>query len=186
MKSPYLHLVIWVLICVAAIAGYWTWYNSVATESVEAANLQTQTVNAADLVADRTTLAELSGDQTTVEGYFVPETGMVSFVTYLQGLAQAESANMKVLSVSTSGTIEQSNFEFVLSINITGTFDSVMRTIGAVEYAPYDLTVSNLSMTQSARNEWQANLELNVGSVSASTHTTNPYEPLPPTSPKIL
>jgi hypothetical protein len=44
-----------------------------------------------------------------------------------------------------------------------------MRTIGIIEYAPYDLLLSDLSVGQDDENEWHADLKILVGSVKTNT-----------------
>jgi hypothetical protein len=176
MKSPYLHLIIWLAICAATFIGYGLWYSAVANKSLAVADLQNQinmkTETSIRAAAARTALAEISGDESIVESYFVSETAVVPFIDYLQGLASAQTADMKVLSVSTGGSAAQSNLVLLLTVSIDGTFDSVMRTLGAVEYAPYDISVSNLSLTQNSKNSWHADLELVVGSVPTAQATS--------------
>jgi hypothetical protein len=178
MKSPYLHLIIWLAICGATFVGYGFWYTAVANKSSAVANLQnqidTQTQTSARVAAARTALADISGDESLVQNYFVAETGVVPFIDTLQSLAQAQTATLKVLSVSTDGSAAQSNLVLLLTISIDGTFDSVMRSVGAVEYAPYDITVSQLSVTKDDKNAWHADLELIVGSVPVSQASSTP------------
>src|SRR5580700_5007099 len=107
MKSPFLHLMVWLIICVAALAGYGFWYATVTNESATVASLQTQieenTQASVQVAASRSALAEISGDESLVQSYFVPETDIVPFIDNLEGIATAQSADMKVLSVSTGG-----------------------------------------------------------------------------------
>jgi hypothetical protein len=49
-----------------------------------------------------------------------------------------------------------------------------MRTVGAIEYSPYDLSVSGFSLNQDAENGWQATVGLVVGSIKAETATSTP------------
>lgn len=178
MRSPYFHLIVWLLICVAVFAGYGFWYSTVANKSIEVATLQnqidTKTEGAARIAAARTALTEIIGDESLVEGYFVPDTGVVPFIDTLESLATAQKASMKVLSVSVGGTTKQSNLTLLLTISIDGTFDAVMRTIGAIEYAPYDVSVSKLSVQNQSKDTWHADLELVIGSISTSQATSSP------------
>lgn len=78
---------------------------------------------------------------------------------------------MSVLSVSTSGTVAQPTLAFTLTVK--GTFDAVMRTVGSIEYAPYDLSITALTIAQDDKNSWHADLKLSVGSVSAARAATS-------------
>jgi hypothetical protein len=108
-----------------------------------------------------------------VQHYFISETGVVAFIDNLEALGRVSgAAAIKVLSVSTGDVSAQPTFTFSLSIK--GTFDAVMRTIGAIEYAPYAISISSLSIGQDAKNDWHANLTFLVG---ASTTSTPPNTP---------
>jgi len=179
MKSSLLHLVVWLIIAAAALAGYGLWYASVAEKSVAVADLQSQidakTETASRITAARTALAEIATDESIVQSYFVQETGVVSFINDLETRARAQTAAMKVLSVSTGGTKKQSTL--VLSLTIDGTFDAVMRTVGAIEYAPYNLSVSKFSLGKTEKDVWHASMEIIVGSVPVSTATSTSKTP---------
>ena len=77
---------------------------------------------------------------------------------------------MKVLSVSVDNSSKQTSL--VLSLVVSGTFDAVMRTVGAIEFAPYDVLISKLSLANEEKNVWNANLEIVVGSVSANVESS--------------
>ena len=181
MKSPLLHIIIWLSVCVAASAGYGFWYAVVADKSTAVADLQneinTKTETSIRVAAARAALAEIADDESLVQSYFVPETGVVSFIDDLEALARAQTATMKVLSVSTDGGTKQLTPVLLLTVSIDGTFDAVMRTIGAVEYAPYDLSVSKFSLGKVGKNSWHTNLELVVGSVPANQATSTQTVP---------
>jgi len=172
MKSPLLHLIFASLACVAMLVGYGVWYASVKAKSVAVANLENQisikTETESRITSTRASLAEIAGDEATLQSYFVPETGVVAFIDHLDAQGQTLGATVSVLSVATSDAGAQP--ELTLTLTVEGTFDAVMRTIGAIEYAPYDLSISRLSLQQSAKNTWHADLNLHVGSVPASAH----------------
>lgn len=174
MKSPTIPMIIWISICVAAIVGHGFWYSIITKKSAEVADLQnqidTKTEATKRIALARTTLTEIADDESAVQSYFVPETGVVSFIDDLESRAREQTATMKVLSVSTKNSAKQETL--VLAVAVRGTFDAVVRTVGAVEYAPYNLSISKLSLVKEEKNMWSANLELVVGSVSVSTATS--------------
>lgn len=176
MKSPLLHLIVWLIIATLTFAGYGLWYAAVAKRSVAVADVQskidTKTDTASRINAARAVLSEIENDEFTVQSYFVPETGVVSFISDLEARARAQTAVMKVLSVSTGSVKKQPTL--TLSLAIDGTFDAVMRTVGAVEYAPYNLSVSEFSLGKTGKDVWHASLGITVGLVPASTATTTP------------
>lgn len=164
------------MISITALSGYGFLYSVIADKSVVVADLQnqivTRTETAARIASARLALAEIADDESTVQSYFVPETGAVSFINDLETHARAQTATLKVLSVSVNAVAKRP--ALILALTITGTFDAVMRTVGAIEYAPYDLSLSKLSLGKDEKNLWHADLELIVGSVPASVTTHTP------------
>lgn len=176
MRSPLTQLILAFLVCAAALVGYGIWYAAIANQSIAASALQSQidvkTATISQMASTRAALAEIAGDESVVQGYFVPETGVVTFIDGLESRGRSLGANVGVLSVSTGGAPARPVLLF--SLSITGTFDAVMRTVGAIEYAPYDISVSALTLEQSDKNSWHADLKLLVGSVVAGAATTTP------------
>lgn len=173
MKSPFTHLIIALVICVASIVGYGVWYATVTAASTTVAELQNQIVvkteTASRIAVARSALAEIFGDEAAVQGYFVPETNIVSFINDLEARGLSQGSSVDVLSVSTGGTPMHPTLELALTVN--GTFDAVMRTVGTIEYAPYNLSIPQLSFRQEEKERWHANVKLLVGSVPAKTST---------------
>ena len=174
MKSSLIHLIIWIFIGGTAIVGQGFWYSIITKKSAEVAYLQNQidmkTETANRVALARTVLAEIVGNESAVQSYFVPETGIVSFINDLESRAREQKTAMKVLSVSIGASTKQPTLIFTLTVS--GTFDAVLRTVGAVEYAPYNISISKLSLMNEEKNMWRANLELVVGSVLVSTATS--------------
>lgn len=176
MKSSSVHLLIALAASAAALAGYVVWYGVVSDKSREVAGLQNQILAASETVnriaSARAALTEIADDEMKVRSYFVPEAGIVSFINNLEARGVAQGAAIDVSSVSTGGT--PSRPALMLSINVKGTFDSVMRTVGSIEYAPYDVLVSGFSIRQDVGDAWNANLGLRVGSVPMKSATSTP------------
>lgn len=174
MKSPFVRLIITLIVCAVAFVGYGVWFAAIAAKSADVANLEseiTATIETTSRVAAaRTALAKIVDDEAVVQSYFVPETSVVAFITELEASGRSQDAVVNVVSVSKAGSLAQP--VLALALTIKGTFDAVMRTVGAIEYAPFALTISELSLRQDAKNGWQADLKLQVGSVSANTKTS--------------
>lgn len=179
MRSPLSHLFVWVSLLLLALTGYGIWYGAIASESRTVAGLEDQiqakTEAASRVTSARAAFAEIAGDEAAVEDYFVPEMAVVPFIEDLEARARALGASMKILSVSV-GTAAQTP-TLVLSLAVGGTFDAVMRTVGAVEYAPYDLVISRLAVAKGGKTEWDASFDVTVGSVPGNTATTTPHTP---------
>ncbi|HVB20265.1 MAG TPA: hypothetical protein VNF51_03250 [Candidatus Paceibacterota bacterium] len=176
MKSPFFHLVLACVICVGALIGYGIWYTIIESESATVDSLKNQittnTENTSRIASARVSLAEIAGDEASIQNYFVSESGVVAFINALEALGQAQGAAVSILSVSTSGTVAHPSLTFALAVR--GTFDACMRTVGAIEYAPYDLSISTLSLGQDGKNSWHADLTLLVGSVPAAVASSTP------------
>ena len=170
MRSPLTHLVFVLSICIATIVGYGFWYAALKDKSTKVAELESQIVVKTEITGRiafaRASLAEITRDEASMRSYFVPETGVVAFITDLESRGKAQGANVSVRSVRTSGT--GAGQALVFALIVEGTFGAVMRTVGTIEYAPYALSVSALSIGQDDTDSWHADLELLVDSVSAS------------------
>lgn len=178
MKSALIQLIVALIIGTCAVIAYGLWYAAVSAESQHVASLQTQideaNTNVGRIASARAALAEIANDEASVQGYFVPETGVVSFINTLEGLGPIEHSAVSVLSVSTAGSKTQPTL--LLTLSVTGSFDAVMRTVGAIEYAPYDLSMTQLAVVQNDKAGWQANISLVVGSAPAAA-TSTPHMP---------
>ena len=177
MKSSLSHFFIALVTGIAVFVGYGVWYAVISEKSTAVAGLQnqidTKTETAGRVASARAAISEIAGDEATVQNYFVPKNGVVSFINGLEAQGQANgSAAVSVLSVSTGS--KGTHQTLILSLTIKGTFDAVMRTVGAIEYAPYDLSISSFSLVQDTKNSWNANLGLIVGSTNSETATTTP------------
>ena len=176
MKSSLVQIILAGILCVALGAAYGVWYSIIGEKSAAVADLETQISTKTDTInriaSARASLAEISGDEAIMQGYFVPESGVVSFITNLETLGQAQKAEVSVLSVASNKSGAQPTLTF--SLNVSGAFDAVMRTVGAIEYAPYDLSISAFSLAQNDKNNWQALLTLVVGSIAPVVATSTP------------
>ena len=111
----------------------------------------------------RTALAEVAADEVLFGEYFISEAGVAAFIDGLEARGTAQVAAVKVLSVAVDDTGTRRKLK--LAISIEGTFDAVLRTLGSIEHAPYDLSVSTLSLTRNGdeRGGWRVDAKLTVG-----------------------
>ncbi len=177
MKPPLTHLVGSLVFCVIVFAGFYAWYMSIVDMSASVAKIQDQidakTATASRVASVQAALAEIADSEASVQSYFVPEDGIVPFIDSLGAYGKSQKTHVNILSVS-SGSVGTHSV-FTLALAIEGPFDATMRTIGLIEYAPYDLTISGLSLEQVDKNSWHANLTMLVGSASSSPSTTGMY-----------
>ena len=166
MKSSFMKLIIVLVICAGALTGYGVWYAVVSIKSAAVADLESQITTAIEtasrVASVRSALSKIAGEETIVQSYFVPESSVVSFINSLESRGRSQGVTISVLSVSAGGELVQPTL--VLTLTIKGTFDAVMRSIGTIEYAPFALSISDLSLGQDSKNGWHANVRMHVGS----------------------
>lgn len=176
MNSSLTRLLVALTVCAITIIGYGFWYAAIEAKSAAVSQLKSQVAakdeNAKRIASARASLAEIAGSEAVIQNYFVPETGVVAFINNLEAQGRKQGTTVSVLSVSTSA--EGAPLTLSFDLTITGTFDAVMRTIGVIEYAPYDLSLSALSLTHDDKNSWHANLTILVGSAPAAAAPTTP------------
>lgn len=173
MKSHFLNLVGALILTIVVLVGYGFWYGVTASKSATVASLYEQIAAKTETISRiafaKAAIAEIAGDEAVVQNYFVPQDGVVAFITRLESQGQALGTTVDVLSVSTGSKGTQPIL--ILSLSINGTFNAVMRTVGVIEYMPYDLSISGLSLSKGDKNSWNANLNLRVGSIKTATST---------------
>lgn len=176
MRSPLIHFLAVLAVAVVIVAGYTMGYLAISKKSNEVASLQEQIAVAGEnmkrIASARAALAEIAGDEANVRSYFVSESSVVAFIDDLEARGEGQKATVSVISVSKSGTPARPTLVFALAI--TGTFDAIMRTIGAIEYAPYDISLTRVSANKAEKEGWHAELSLSVGSVPIKTATSTP------------
>lgn len=173
MRKALLQLVVTLVVVAAAAGGYALFYEAVSAKSAEAAALQTQinekTEASARVMAAQAALSEIAADEAAVQAYFVPETAVVPFIDDLESRGRVLHTTVAVTSVAAKHV--ENRPVLVLALTIDGSFDAVMRTVGAIEYAPYDISVSSLTLALVDGGNWRANLGVLVGSASSTAPT---------------
>ena len=174
MKAPFIQLSIALAILATAGIACGVWYGIIAGESARVAQIGGQidakTRVATRIASARAALAEISGDETAVQAYFVSSANVVSFIDDLEARGHALGSTVSVLSVSADPSSAHSALDLALSV--TGPFNAVMRTVGAIEYAPYDILLSDLSIGQDDKGAWHANVKIVVGSAAGNSAYT--------------
>ena len=174
-KNPLTRLGILLVLCVAAVAVYFLLYRTVTDVSGELAALEKEvrekSTDASRVAAAKNTLRTLDVDEASVAAYLVLSSDIVPFLERLELIGAELGADVSVVSVAKEK--EGSREHLVLSLKITGAFESVMRTVGAIEHAPYDIATSELSVarTPAASGEWSASGVFLVGTQSPVSNT---------------
>jgi hypothetical protein len=162
------------ILALAIVGGvYFFWYQNVTKLSAHAADLLTH-VNEKDteikrISAANATFAALSSDEAAIAQYFVADNKVVPFLEEIQSTGKSFGSSIEVVSVSAE-TIGAPHL--TVSLKIDGTFDAVVRTLGALEYAPRDIVVNDIALTSTpgAKGEslWSATGTFTVGTRTAS------------------
>lgn len=174
MKSSVTHLIFAIVAFIAILAGYIFWYSIITSMSINVTTLQNKIDSKTEMInrmsTTQATIAEIADDEAVVQNRFISEDGIVAFINDLENKGRTLGSSVNVLSVSKGDSHDKTAFTF--SISIKGTFDIVMRTVGAIEYAPYAISITALSVGQDNDGNWNANMKLFVWS-SSKDSTTN-------------
>lgn len=156
-------------LCLAAIALYVAWYAYVGNATAEAVRLEAE-IGAKTQETERARTAEnvlsdLETSASRVEDYFVAREDIVPFLEELERSGRALGTGVNVASVTEMPATPHNRF--VIAVQITGTFDNVVRTLGTIEYSPYDIVLQSLTLDTApglaAAGEWTAAVTLSVG-----------------------
>jgi hypothetical protein len=163
-----------ILLLAGVIALNVVWYGTITNESAQATQIageiKAKTDDTARAAAAKVELAALSTDQSSLQQYFVSTSNVVPFLEQLQSAGSYLGSKVQIASVSaTPGTPYG---QLSLSLSIAGSFNSVMRTLGSIEYGSYDTEISSLSLdapvtttgaATSASPQWTANAVFSIG-----------------------
>jgi hypothetical protein len=159
------------VLLIIAIAAYSFEYSLIGTQSAQAAALATsiaqKTQVSQNIALERSQLTALKSQEATINQYFISTTDVVPFLEQLASTGNYFGSTVTVSSVAaTPGTpYGQLN----ISLQIVGPFDSVLRTIGAIEYGPYATTLTSLSLSTptgtgtAPSQKWTANAFFTIG-----------------------
>ncbi len=146
-RASLIQLVIALIVFVAAVGAYGFWYSLVGKASVEAATLSkeiyTKSQDSARVAAAKVALESLAEDEAAMRAYLVREQDIVPFLSTLEDTGVSLGSKVEVASVSADSKGERSHIQ--LSLKITGSFDAVLRTLGAIEYGPYDSAIQSVT-----------------------------------------
>jgi len=167
MTASLIRLAIALVVCTAALIGYRVWYGVVANNSVAVVSAQ-RTID--ERIAARTreassqpALAQLADDEALIQSYFVTEEEAPTFISDLEQRGRQTGTTVTVTSVAKSGA--DLTATLALALVVRGGFDAVMRTVGVIENAPYDLSIASLVLAREADKSWRADVHLSVGAV---------------------
>ncbi|MDB5237093.1 MAG: hypothetical protein JWL88_195 [Parcubacteria group bacterium] len=185
MNKPFSHLILALVLLALSVAAYGVWFVAVDSENAKARSLagdiQTKSQDATRIAEAKAALAALSTDEASVSAHFVSPNDIVPFLGGVESAGAALGSKVQVVSVGAAPVVSGEG-HLALSVQITGSFDSVLRTLGALEYAPYDIVLTNLTLDTTGGG-WAAAASFNVGTGPASSTPATPKPVVPQASP---
>jgi Tfp pilus assembly protein PilO len=195
MSSPKIHLALALVFLLLTAAGYGFWYSTIGAKSAESAvlsgEIETKHEDATRLKAAKLALTDVAKSEAVIDSHFVSTSDVVSYIEELQTTGSTLGTDVTIASVSAD--TDSAHPTLALSLQIDGSFANVVRTLGAIEYSPYYVTVQNLALLKNASTgaatsttaSWAATVSLTVGASKvpvAATPAPSPASSTPPTA----
>lgn len=167
-KNAYIPVVIALALLIASAGGYYFWRGMVERAASEAAELGAQlrarSDAGANAAASGRALAALEENEARINGYFLSETEIVTYLEDLEATGERLGATVEVLSVGNTAAKAGQAGKVQVSLSITGSFDAVVRTVGAIEYQAYDTRLVSLALdSPTGETVWTAAAIFEVG-----------------------
>src|SRR3989344_896925 len=147
-RSSFTDLMFALVLTAAALSAYFYWYAALSKASATVADLASRIAekseDASRIAAAKSILAALSSEEAAIRGYFVSTEDVVPFLEELEATGKAFGADVSVASVSADSAADRSHI--LVAVKVGGTFDAVLRAVGAIEYGPHDIIITNLSL----------------------------------------
>lgn len=151
------------LLVLSTLAG-----QSTAKKATElASDIQTKRTETARVAEAGKALPALIAAEETLRTYFVRTDDIVPFLSQLEKQGGAQGAVVEVLSVDSNAS--SADHRISLSLKITGSYDAVVRTLGVIEYGPYDIVLTNVTLDTlrapdgKSSGEWTAAAVFSLG-----------------------
>ncbi len=167
MKSSLASLAGASLIFLAVVGAYGVWYARVAEKSVQMAELQKSILVKNETISRiaiaRATLQKNQDPAHNLTTYLVAQKDVVAFISFLESTAKKTGTILEVMTVAPAEDTKNSP-ALALTLSIDGHFTALMQTLGAIEYAPYAISFSSLTLMKREKDLWHAEVRALVGS----------------------
>lgn len=175
IRTPYIHLVAAGVLLLVAIGAYVLWYSHVRSLTAEAAQLSSQLQTIGDAggrtSSVRRELEEIARQEADVYRRFVGNDTIVTYLEAVEATGRGLGAAVTVVSVANAPARAGHPAELQMALRISGSFDAVMRTLGAIEYQAYDTTLANVTLDTPTGESWTAAATFLVGTPPTATST---------------
>jgi hypothetical protein len=146
-RAALIHFLIALSFAFLMLAGYVFLFLSLSSARAGAAAARAEVARMehedATLADAEDALAKLAADETLLRSYFVSTSGVVAFLERIERSGDALQSVVEVVSVTEP---KEEGGRLMLSVRITGDFRAVMKTLGSLEYGPYDIQVDSLTL----------------------------------------
>lgn len=172
MRSPLAASILAIILLALGIAGYAGLYSLIAAKSVavvmRAHEIEAKSASVRETASIEAALAQIAVQEAVLRSYIVPEADAIALIDDLESRGRAFGTLVEIDSVAFSSP--KARPALLFSLTITGAFDTVIRTLGSIEYAPYDLAVTGFTLSQGVEGDpsWIADVELSVGSATST------------------
>lgn len=190
IKKAFAQVIIANVLLVLVLSAYSAWFVMVSKKSADVATLAAQIrdkhKDSDRITAIKNSLTELGKDEQSAEQYFVSTSEVVPYLGSLEDLGKSIGTKVEVVSVSADTAKPKGHLN--LSLKITGPFTAVIKTLGAIEYQPYDTVIKSLALDTSLGNAsstpvWTAAAVFVVGTTPvAKTNVVAPPIPVATTT----
>lgn len=172
-RTPLIHLALALALAVGLAGVYAFWFLAVSRADAGTAGVLAEIESKENererTAAARAALEDLATEEAFVAAHLIPEEGIVSFLERLEEVGAAQGADVSVASVSGDAAGEG---RITLSLSISGTFESVMRTLGAIEHGPYAIATQNVTLDSGGEGAWTAVGAFTIGTTNAVSAET--------------
>lgn len=168
-RNPLIHLGVAVLFAVVSILAY-AWWQSMVAQTLTQATEVTAKAKAVEQELSEIThakqeVASLEENEQFVRERFLPLEDIVLFLERLEETGQKYGATVSVVSVGDAKTSNRVS----VALSAEGSFNAVMKTVGAIEYGPYASAVTSLTLDGGGEGNWNASFILDVEATKTET-----------------
>jgi hypothetical protein len=168
-KSLLTHLGVAILFAVVSILAYAWWQNTVAQTLTEATEVTAKAKaieqELSEITHAKQEVASLEENEEFVRARFLPLEDIVLFLEELEETGQKYGATVSVVSVGDGKTGNRVS----VALSAQGSFNAVMKTIGAIEYGSYASAVKSLALDGGGEGNWNASFILEVEAIKTET-----------------
>lgn len=170
-RTPIIDVVAAATLLLLMLSAYAIWYRAVETRAQEATTLAEELQQRGEaggrVALARKALEGLDADEATVHKYFITNEELVTFLESLERTGEQLGADIEVVAVQRGEGAQSTTITLALSIQ--GTFDVVLRTLGAIEYQPYDTRLTSVTLDTANAGVWTMAATVAIGTIPEGT-----------------